>query len=173
MRGLKKAGQIFGLLMNAILAFLLMCNIYIIGVRYFAGIPQPSIFGWSWAVIISGSMEPEISVNDLIIVQEKEDYQIGDVISFESGSSIITHRIVDVAADGYLTQGDANNAIDFAPVSKENVVGEVMRIIPRIGVLIQYLQTPLGMTCLVLMGVLLIEIPYLMDNGRSEKGGRF
>ena len=170
---LKKAGQISGWLLNAFLAFLLLCNVYMISVRHFAGIPQPSVCGWSWAVVVSGSMEPEICVNDLIIVQKKEDYQMGDIISFESGSSVVTHRIVGMDAGDYLTQGDANNAVDFAPVTKEKVVGKVMYIIPGIGVMIQYLQTPLGMMCFVLLGFLLIEIPYLMDRGRTKKGGRF
>ena len=173
MRFLKKAGKILGWSLNVLLAFLLVCNIYVIAARYFTGVPQPAVFGWSWAVVVSGSMEPEIGVNDLIIVQEKEDHQTGDIISFESDGSIVTHRIAGIAAEGYLTQGDANGTVDPAPVPKEKVVGKVMCVIPRIGILIQYMQTPLGMMCFVLIGFLLIEIPYLIDKGRSEKGGRY
>lgn len=170
---LKKTGQILGWSLNVLLAFLLVCNIYAIAARYFTGVPQPAVFGWSWAVVVSGSMEPQIGVDDMIVVREKEDYRIGDIISFESDGSIITHRIADITADGYLTQGDANGTVDPAPVSKEKVVGKVMCVIPRIGALIQFMQTPLGMMCFVLIGFLLIEIPYLIDKGRPEKGGRY
>lgn len=122
---------------------------------------------------ISGSMEPAISVNDMVVVCETDDYQIGDVISFKSDRSVVTHRIVEITTDGYLTKGDANNTVDFAPVDKDDIVGMVMYTIPRIGILLGYLQTPLGMTCLVLLGVLLIEIPYLLDKSRTRRRGRF
>ena len=173
MRILKVVGRVVSWLSCIVLSLLLMCNIYTIAVRSFTDTLQPSVFGWSWAVVISGSMEPEIRINDLVVVQEKENYQIGDIISFKSGNSIVTHRIVGTDVDGYLTQGDANNTPDLAPVAIGQVVGKVMCIVPQIGVLIQYLQTPLGMMCLVLIGFLLIEIPFLVDKRKSEKGGRF
>lgn len=172
MKGIKIAGRIFGWLTNAVLLFLLLCNIYTIGVRHVTGTLQPDVFGWSWAVVISGSMEPEIGIDDLIIVKEKKEYHINDVVSYESGSSVVTHRIVEEGPNGYTTQGDANNTIDTSILSKSKIIGKVEFVIPNAGRLIRYLQSPLGMTCLVLIGFLIIEIPYLIEKGRREKGAR-
>ena len=168
MQVLKKIWRVFGGLLTVVLAILLICNLYSIVVRYIAHTPQPSVFGWSWAVVISGSMEPEISVNDLIVVHKEDNYEIGDVITYENGNSVVTHRIVDKNDEEFITKGDFNNTQDLNPVSKNAVVGKVVFVIPKIGLFIEYLRTPLGMTCMVLIGLLLIEIPYLWDKGESR-----
>ena len=160
---LKTAGRIFSYVLTVCLALALAANLYTIGVRYFTGKPQPAVFGWSWAVVISGSMEPEIQVNDLIIVREQDSYGIGDIITYENGSSVVTHRIAGKTDDGFITRGDSNNTEDKLPVPQDSVVGKVVHAVPKIGLMIEYLRTPLGMTCLVLIGVLLIEIPYLLE----------
>lgn len=172
MRRINWLGRIVSWLITALLAVLLTCNLYTIGVRCFTGAPQPAVFGWSWAVVISGSMEPEIQVNDMVIVHEEASYAVGDIITYESGDSVVTHRIVGETAEGYITKGDANNTEDMYPVPQTAVIGKVVRVIPEIGLVIQYLKTPLGMTCMVLLGFLLIEIPYLLDRRKNEKGGR-
>ena len=45
----------------------------------------PRVFGYSLINIVSGSMEPALSVGDLIIVTEQEDYEVGDVVVFQEG----------------------------------------------------------------------------------------
>lgn len=169
---LKTVGRILKWLIAALLTILLIANLYTLGVRYITGEPQPGVFGWSWAVVISGSMEPNIRVNDLIIVREQDTYEVGDVISFKSGSSVVTHRVIQKENnDGYyITQGDANNTPDD-PVSKEMVIGKVATTIPQLGLVIGYLRTPIGMICLILLGLLTIEIPYVFDRFQKEKGG--
>lgn len=172
MRAIKWIGRILSWLITALLAIILICNLYTIGVRHFTGAPQPAVFGWSWAVVISGSMEPEIMVNDMVVVHEEDTYAVGDIITYESGDSVVTHRIIAETAEGYTTKGDHNNTEDMYPVPKSSVIGTVSYVVPGVGLFIQYLRTPLGMTCMVLIGFLLIEIPYLLDNRKNEKGGR-
>lgn len=169
---IKIIGRVLSWLITALLAIILICNLYTIGARYFTGDPQPSVFGWSWAVVISGSMEPEIRVNDMVVVHEEDSYFVGDIITYESGESVVTHRIIAENAESYTTKGDHNNTEDMFPVPKDSVIGRVAYVVPGIGLFIQYLRTPLGMTCMVLIGFLLIEIPYLLDKRKNEKGGR-
>ena len=172
MRIVRIVGKIFGWVVTAFLALLLLANLYTIGVRHFTDTPQPAVFGWSWAVVISGSMEPNIRVDDLVVVHEEDSYAVGDVITYQSGSSVVTHRIVAQTPNGYTTRGDANNTDDINPVPKSYVIGKVTYVVPGVGLFIQYLRTPLGMTCMVLIGFLLIEIPYLLDKRKNEEGGR-
>lgn len=154
---------------TVILSVLLACNLYILAAKKFMDIQYPTVFGFSSAVVVSGSMEPALSVNDLIVTQAQTDYAPGDIVSFASGSTLVTHRIVQENPDGFVTQGDANNATDIQPVAPEQIVGKVVLSIPAVGIVLGYLQTPLGLTCLVLWGFLLIELPMVAARWRRTQ----
>ena len=165
-------GRALNAVLCVLLGLLLVANLYTIAVRNIKGTPQPAVLGWSWAVVISGSMEPEIGVHDLVVVHRQPEYSNGDIITYESGDSVVTHRITGKTAEGFITRGDANNAYDLYPVAEDAVVGKVVYVIPRVGLFIEYLRTPLGMCCMVFIGLLLIEIPWLLQKGSKSKGGR-
>lgn len=148
---------------TALVALLLVCNLYTIGARVVGGVEHPTIFGWSWAVVISGSMEDTIQVDDLVVIHRQESYRAGDIITFHSGNTVVTHRIIGEDATGFITKGDANNAPDIHPVQPAHVIGKVVWVIGGVGTLIGYLRTPLGMLCLVAVGIGLIEVPYLIQ----------
>ena len=83
-----------------LLAFLLACNLYLLAMEHFAGVTCPTVFGYSTAVILSGSMEPALSVDDLILNHAQDHYEEGDIITFRTDNSLTTHRIVAVTAEG-------------------------------------------------------------------------
>lgn len=97
-----------------------------------------SFWGYSFFRVVTGSMEPSISVGELLLTQKDDisDVEIGDVISFRSQSpdmigSIITHRVVQITKDEagnalLLTKGDNNLSVDAYYVSKSNYVGTVI-----------------------------------------------
>ena len=145
-----------------------MCNLYLIVMEHFADVKYPTIFGYSTAVIVSGSMEPALSVDDLILNHIQSSYVEGDIITFRSGNSLTTHRIVAVTQEGYVTQGDANNAADLNVVSSNAIVGRVVTIIPHVGRALAFLKTPFGIMALVLVGVLIIELPFLFQRRRGH-----
>lgn len=147
---------------TALLMFILFCNIYMIVAKVVFHVPYPSVFGYSNAVVLSGSMEPAISVNDMIMIHEEDQYEIGDIVSYKYGDMLVTHRIVDKTETGYVTQGDANNARDDE-ISKEMIVGKIVFVIPSVGILIQMLQTPLGMLVLMLICYGMFVIPNLFE----------
>lgn len=177
MRLLKATGQILSFCLTALLALILVFNLLSIGSRYLTGNTYAKVLGFSTAVVVSGSMEPAISVNDMVVIQEKDNYAEKDVISYVSQSgNLITHRIVDVTDEGFVTRGDANKAIDVeAPVSVDKVVGKVVYVIPQVGLFLEYLKTPLGMLCVTLVGFVLIGLPSVLDRSRKEdeKGGKY
>lgn len=172
MRGLKLAGRIVSGMVTALLAFLLVCNLYSTAMQKITGENQVGVFGYSSAVVISGSMSGSIEVNDMVIIHKQDNYAVGDVITFESGNSLVTHRIVEETENGFVTKGDSNNTVDEEVVFMNQIVGCVVFVIPQIGLLIEYLRTPLGMLCLVLFGFLLIEIPALADWNLDRKTRR-
>lgn len=160
----KRLGKIFSTAVTAIIAALLLCNVYTIVLRTAFDVLQPSVFGVSTAVVITGSMEPAVSVNDMVVIHEQESYEPGDIVSYQSGSMLVTHRVTAVTDGGYITRGDANNT-DDGEIAKEAVVGRVVLVIPKVGYAIAFLQTPLGM--LVMTGVLFALVALPM--GRKEE----
>ena len=151
---LKNALRVLNTLLCVLLVLLLGANIYTIAARAFTHKPQP-----------------EINVHDLIVVREQEEYTIGDVITYENGDSVVTHRIVGRSGSCFITRGDNNNTNDLYPVAESAVVGKVVLSVPRAGLFVEYLRTPLGMCCMVFIGLLLIEIPYLLQKSKAKAKG--
>ena len=144
-------------------AAVLGVNLYAVNAANLAGNTVPMPFGVGAAVVVSGSMEPAVSVGDLILVAEREDYEIGDVIVYQDGSMAVTHRIVAVSEDTVTTKGDANNTAD-KPIPRGRIKGEVVCVIPLAGYLVNAVKTPLGTLALLALAVVLMERSF-----RAEK----
>ena len=62
-------------------------------------------------IVRSGSMTPVFYTGDLIIISHNDPtvtLSPGTIITFKVKGRIVTHRIVGVVEDGYITKGDAN-----------------------------------------------------------------
>lgn len=114
----------------------------------------PNLFGYSFFRVMTGSMEPEIPVNAMIVVEKVDagDLEIGDVISFFSRDpslygEVNTHRILEIEEqDGklvFLTKGDANNVSDQYLTLEEDVIGKVVWVSLFIGKLVRLASNPL------------------------------
>ena len=152
----KKYSTLRRRLLLAVLGILLGVNAYLANARGLAGNQLPMPFGYGIAVVLSGSMEPTLSVNDVIMIQEKDSYRPGDVVVYQSGYELIVHRIVAVEGETVITQGDANNIAD-PPVDQSAVKGAVIARIPQIGLLVNALKTPVGILLIVICAFLLVE----------------
>lgn len=170
---LLRLGRIVSTAVTVILALLLCANLYTIVAKTVFHVRQPSVFGYSNAVVISGSMSGTIEVNDMVVIHRQNTYSRWDIISFRSEGQLVTHRIAEVTKDGFCTKGDANDSADPGIVRPEDVVGRVVWVIPGIGAVIAFLSTPLGMTCMVFLALLMLEWPilvkWLSKTERQEK----
>ena len=130
--------------------------------------PEVSLY-----TIISGSMEPAIHVYDVVVnlvVKSPEDIKVGDVITFESTSSIskgltVTHRVQDIKiVNGryeYVTKGDYNPVADSSTAKYENVLGKVAFKIPQLGRVQFIVASKAGWFLIVLlpaMGVIIYDV---------------
>lgn len=140
----------------AILGILLGVNAYLANARSLAGNKLPMPFGFGVAVVLSGSMEPALSVNDVILVRESENYNINDIVVYDSGREMIVHRIEEQNGDTFTTKGDANNVSD-EPISAEAIKGRVVFSIPYAGVAVKALRSPVGIIIIILISILLTE----------------
>ena len=86
-------------------------------------------------------MSPTITTNDLIIVKITKNVDVDDVITFEEGDILVTHRVVTKNGQGFITKGDANNEKD-KQITSEQIVGKVVRVLPNVGTWVKVFTTP-------------------------------
>ena len=172
MRKLKLIGRIVGAVLTFLLAFMLISNVYCICVKTFGGQEHPKFLGFSSSVVISGSMADTIEVNDLVICSERRSYKVGDIITYISKSgSLVTHRIVGETEEGFITRGDANNTDDREPVKVDSIMGKAFLIIPGVGLVVEFMNTPLGLMCMVFIGISILVLPSYLDRMIGENTG--
>ncbi len=83
-----------------------------------------SFFGLRIYKVGSGSMEPYLKIDDIIIITKSKNYKINDVITYKNNNKeYITHRIISITNDEIITKGDANNTPDD-PITKDDIVGK-------------------------------------------------
>ncbi len=118
----------------------------------------PTYFGYKPLTVLTNSMEPAIKAGDMIFVRAKQASAVkkGDIITFKlSEKKLITHRVVSVTNEGYLTKGDNNNVQDEWVVNPADVIGEVKLIIPYAGYVAKFLTSKAGFALFILLPLLL------------------
>ena len=170
MQKIKKAISIIAIL---ILLPILLMSIVILVDSYTHPDEVPSFFGWKPFIVLSGSMETQISAGDIVVVKEIDTNELkkGDIIAFKDGNIVITHRIDEVTEiDGktqYITKGDNNNTQDIGYVLPEQVEGVFKFKIARLGNIAMFIQTPLGM--IVCLSIPIIIIILQTTDSKKEK----
>ena len=156
------------------MAFLILVSL-VVGLKIYAwnarsltGNVLPMPFGYGGAVVLSGSMEPAIMVDELIIVKAEDSYEVGDVVVYQSGSMMVVHRIMDMDGERVITRGDANN-MDDSPVELTQIKGKVIYHIPKVGGVVRILKTPVATLILIVAAVLSVELPYQRDKEKKDE----
>lgn len=147
----------------AFLCRLLGTVILLIVILVTASIVIPQIRGYEVYHIISGSMEPEIPVGSAVYINTNtlpEDVKEKDIIAFESGESLVVHRVTrNQIVEGYFnTKGDANDEEDFNDIPYSQYIGKVVRHIPYVGEIMMIFTTGIGkvyVLCFAACGALL------------------
>ena len=143
-------------------------NIYSINASRLGGDSVPMPFGLGAAAVLSGSMEPELSVGDLLIVVESTDYEVDDIIVFQDGRTAVTHRIVSISEDEVITRGDANNT-DDSPILYSQIKGKVVIAIPLVGYAVNMVKTPIGTVCILALAIFLMERSFRAEKEQDKK----
>lgn len=162
----KPIGKLSRAVLLLIISLFFGAAIYLWNAETLVGNAMPMPFGFGMTSVLSGSMEPEFSVDDLVIVREYDDYKTGDVVVYQSGNSLIMHRIVSVEGDEIITKGDANN-IEDSPIREEDIKGRVYAHIPRAGGIVMFLKTPAGFLLMLAGAIVLLELPYFCERRKA------
>lgn len=130
-------------------------------------IPMP--FGFGASLVMSGSMEPTITTDDLIFIRKANNYELGDIVLYQSGNSYVVHRIVRMEEDSIVTKGDANNTED-EPIERSSVKGVYVGKIPGAGTFIRILQNPaVILTVFFVLAVGIFTVIYIENRNRQRR----
>ena len=163
--------------LNAIITFficiLVIFTMYLAYVKYIKHEKNINIFGLRQYMIMTGSMEPDYNIGDLIITKEinQENIKKGDIITYAlaDGNATVTHRIIDVIEkDGktmYKTKGDNNNAPDQNLVEYNQIQGVFLFKINNFGAILSSFLTKTGIVIIFLI----VIFSYLRANSKEEK----
>lgn len=134
----------------------------------------PNYFGYTFFEVASGSMEPTLYVNDVILVKiTKDNLNKNDIIAFQQGNAIITHRIVFIDNDTLTVKGDNNNTID-RPINIDSVIGKVVKIYAKLGIWKKVLSEP-KIIFAIFITLLLFDFALSYskeDTNKKEKKGK-
>lgn len=169
----EKRRKIFKIISFPFVIIILLLVFYAGYMKYIKKENDINILGFRQYMVDTGSMEPQYSVGDLIIIKEtqKEKIQVGDVINYtsENGIDTITHRVVEILEkDGeiyYKTKGDNNNEEDSDLVNFNQVQGVLVFKISKLGTIIKKMLTENGIIIILAFIILL----YLRDEKKEEK----
>ena len=127
----------------------------------------PTLFGYTLFQVASGSMEPELSVNDLILVHLTSDIQEDDIVSYVYEGTVITHRVISASGQNVIVKGDDNNTTD-APVQRSNIIGKVVKVYPELGMWLEIFSQP-HIIFLVFITLLLFDFAFSYKPKQEKK----
>lgn len=162
-----KTRWIFKLFNAAAIALILVSVFVLLSVVLTPAGQVPQVLGYSVFRVMTGSMEPEIREDSLLVVKKipPEDIAPGDVISFFSPDPMLegavnTHRVVRVEKENgriqFITKGDANVIEDTYPVDASALVGRVVFQSYGLGKAVSLLANPLVFGIIILLPLLII-----------------
>ncbi|KAA1427555.1 LamG-like jellyroll fold domain-containing protein [Nocardioides antri] len=102
----------------------------------------PVATSWQGYAVTSGSMEPHVSVGDVVLgrpMAPADDVALGRVFVFEdpadpSASRLLVHRVVDRHQGGrWVTAGDANADFDVEPAPRAAFLARAVVLVPLVG----------------------------------------
>lgn len=114
-----------------------------------------TVGGYTLLNVVSGSMEPTLYIDDLILINTKEkNYKAGDIITFQDAEgSFVTHRIVSITEKELITKGDNNNTED-KPTTPDKIVGKYVSRVANGQKLLDAIQSPVVTILILLNGIL-------------------
>ena len=161
-----KLRKIWNVISTVLVVVIVLCAVFLMGSR---------LVGYEVYTVISGSMEPEYGVGDLLYVKKVDvnTVKVGDPITFVLNEELVvaTHRVVRIDAENqrFYTKGDANETEDVSPVLFKNVIGVPQFSLPYLGYVSDFVQNPPG--TYITMGIIavLIVLAFIPEPAKKEE----
>ena len=155
-----KIKKIWDIASSIIVIFMVLSAMFLMGAR---------VIGYQVFSVLSGSMEPQFSVGDLIYVKEVDpsEVKVGDAITFVLNEDLVvaTHQVVRIDEQNkhFYTKGLANETEDTGPVHFNNLIGRAEYGIPLLGYVSNFIQTSPGIYITIAGGIIMFALVFLPD----------
>ena len=165
-----KIGNILGYILDLLL--ILITILIIIVIYYITQIKilkneYANIFGYTFFEVATGSMSNTIEIGDVVIVKVTKDVEKNEIIVYKDGNNFVTHRLIENNGEKLVAKGDANNSED-KPITKEQILGRVICIIPKLGIWRKIFLSP-EIIGLILVFMVLLGIVLQITSNNSDK----
>lgn len=138
-----------------------------------------SFFGYRIFTVVTGSMEPEYKVFDMLLAKEVDPSTIkvgDDLVYMGKGSDlegkIITHRVIrlEESDNGYAftTKGVANN-LDDPMITDEQIIGKVIHRSFFLSLINKVINNPVGFYLLIIIPIVVLVVLEIVDYHQDKE----
>ncbi len=160
---------IFRIVIIVIIGVVLGSVVYTINAKRLMHDEFPMPLGFGVSVVLTGSMEPTLKVNELVFVVKADEYKEGDIVVYQKDNELIIHRIMLIDGDQVVTQGD-NNPVADDPVPMSSIKGKLKFSIPFIGLIVRGIRSVPGVLLILAASIFLMHRSWQKEksDGDSE-----
>ncbi len=132
---------------------------------------MPMPFGYGFSTVLSGSMEPDLMVGDLIVVKETDEFYVGQDVVYQQGNILIVHRIIYISEDGQeiITKGIAEGVSPDSPITPMDIKGEVVSVWSGGGKVVDFIRNPIFLVSVILIIVLIVTLSFKKENKKDDE----
>ncbi|MFZ2664193.1 MAG: signal peptidase I [Patescibacteria group bacterium] len=100
--------------------------------------------------VATSSMEPSLKTRSVVLsvnTNEKSKFKQGDIVTYKIPQFLkpVTHRIMRAIVfhnkEFFITKGDNNISEDPYPITKDEIIGKVILVIPYLGTLLKVISS--------------------------------
>lgn len=155
--------KIFDIIKNILISLLILILLFVATIVIYSfiqidiqGKEYCNIFGYSIFQIETGSMFPELEIEDIIIVKLGNDnLNVNDIITFRQDNNLVTHRIIKIEDKLITTKGDGNNSED-EPITKDDVVAKTVKTFKKVAIWKKVFAEPRVLISILVTVILLV-----------------
>lgn len=169
--------KLFGKVGNVLSITVVVIEIAVIAILLVTKISGniPMLFGHHVFVIRTGSMEPELNIDDVIISRQYkgEDLVAGDVVTYIGKEGVmkgqpVTHEVVRVDGNTVVTKGVANPTED-KPITRSDIVSVMVYKTVVLDKIYRVLNSTPGFICLIVLPLTAMIVAEIIGTVREIK----
>lgn len=162
-----KKSTIFRIVLFVVVGIVFGSLLYTIFAKNVMGNAMPMPFGIGIGVVETGSMEPDLCVDDVIVVKATDDIKVGDWIVFQERNMLVVHEVIKIDGDMITTRGKANNT-DDKPFDKKYIKGKVTHVFYDAGKTLDFVKSPAVTFAILLVAGGLLVLSYKKEDKQNN-----
>jgi signal peptidase I len=138
----------------------LAAQLALVGALLWFCLPQSLGGRADWVLVSGTSMLPRLHTGDLVLVEHRSSYHVGEVVAYRvpkgqiGAGHVVIHRLVGGnGKSGWTVKGDNRTAPDLWHPTDGNIIGAKLLRIPDAWLALRFLHTPLLLGLLAGFGV--------------------